>query len=139
MQNLQKGTNTVIESLSQTALNKVYQVSPNSTTHRTVIWTSSVRSVLAVAINPDVKQCMGWEAIGKTSRRCVGLIKLMGNPINVVVVTPEFDLWLVRAAACSWEIKVIWLQVCVGLGLCVFLNVASRRPLESQNTLMSEV
>lgn len=37
----------------------------------------------------------------------MGLIKLMGNPITVVVATPEFDLWLVRAAAGSWGIKVI--------------------------------
>lgn len=48
----------------------------------------------------------------------------MVNPITVVLVTTEFDLWLDKAAVGSWEIKVICLYVCVGLMLCVFLNVA---------------
>lgn len=54
----------------------------------------------------------------------MGLIKLMGNPITVVVVTPEFDLRLVRAAAGSWEIKVMRLHTSVCLhgahALCDF-------------------
>lgn len=47
------------------------------------------------------------KAITKTSRSSLGLIKLMGNPITLVAVTPEFDLWLVSAASGSSEIKVI--------------------------------
>lgn len=65
-------------------------------------------SALAATSVPDVIDCIDLKkSIAKTSRTSLGLIKLMGNPITVVAVTPEFDLWLVRVAAGSWEIKVI--------------------------------
>lgn len=88
--------------------------------NRTLAWTCSAWSVLAVTPILDFKLCLRWEAIAETSRGSMGQIKWMGNPITVVVVTSGFDPVAVQLQVHGGNLIA---YVCVVLMLCVFLNV----------------